>query len=106
MGRMEPDVDALWSADAGDIKKDYDAVLRIYASYDETGVWQEFGEMKFNSKEDIPADWGNPNPEKPRWAATRYVPWTSWKAGAMQWGIRITSYNVCYTKLLRTLSHC
>jgi len=86
-GRMERDVDALWSADAGDIKKDYDAVLRIYASYDETGVWQEFGEMKFNSKEDIPAEWGNPNPEKPRWVATRYVPWTSWKAGAMQWGI-------------------
>jgi len=86
-GRMERDVDDLWSADAGDIKKDYDAVLRIYASYDETGVWQEFGEMKFNSREDIPAEWGNPNPEKPRWVATRYVPWTSWKAGAMQWGI-------------------
>ncbi len=86
-GRMERDVDALWSADAGDLKKNYDAILRIYASYDETGVWQEFGEMKFNSKEDIPAEWGNPNPEKPRWVATRYVPWTSWKAGAMQWGI-------------------
>jgi len=85
--RMEPDVDALWRADAGDIKKDYDAILRVYAGYDETGVWQEFGEMKFNSPEDIPAEWGNPDTTKPRWIPTRYVPWTSWKAGQMQWGL-------------------
>ncbi|MBK7134381.1 MAG: peptidase M6 [Bacteroidales bacterium] len=85
--RMEPDVDALWKADAGDLKKQYDAILRIYAGYDETGVWQEFGEMKFLSKEDIPAEWGNPDTSKPRWIPTRYVPWTSWKAGQMQWGL-------------------
>ncbi|MEX2661770.1 MAG: hypothetical protein WD227_07565 [Vicinamibacterales bacterium] len=86
--RMEPDVDALWTADKGaDIKKQYDIVLRIYAGYDETSVWQEFGEMKFNSKEDIPAAWGNPDTTKPRWAPTRYVPWTSWKAAAQQWGL-------------------
>jgi len=85
--RMEPDVDALWKAAVGDIKKQYDAVLRIYAGYDETGVWQEFGEMKFLSKDDIPAEWGNPDASKPRWIPTRYVPWTSWKAGQMQWGL-------------------
>ena len=85
--RMEPDVDALWKADAGDIKSQYDAILRIYAGYDETGVWQEFGEMKFLSKDDIPAEWGNPDTSKPRWIPTRYVPWTSWKAGQMQWGL-------------------
>jgi M6 family metalloprotease-like protein len=85
--RMEPDVDALWKADAGDIKSQYDAVLRIYAGYDETGVWQEFGEMKFLSKDDIPVEWGNPDSTKPRWIPTRYVPWTSWKAGQMQWGL-------------------
>lgn len=86
--RMEPDVDALWTADKGvGIKKQYDIVLRIYAGYDETSVWQEFGEMKFNSKEDIPAEWGNPDTTKPRWAPTRYVPWTSWKAAAQQWGL-------------------
>lgn len=85
--RMEPDVDALWRADAGDIKKQYDAILRIYAGYDETGVWQEFGEMKFLSREDIPPEWGNPDTSKPRWIPTRYVPWTSWKAGQMQWGL-------------------
>lgn len=85
--RMEPDIDALWKADAGDIKGRYDAILRIYAGYDETGVWQEFGEMKFLSKDDIPSEWGNPDTSKPGWIPTRYVPWTSWKAGQMQWGL-------------------
>jgi M6 family metalloprotease-like protein len=87
-GRMERDCDAIWIEDVGkDIRKNYDAVLRIYASYDETGVWQEFGEMKFNSKEDITPEWGNPNPEMPRWVPTRYVEWTSWLAGSRQWGL-------------------
>ena len=87
-GELEADADALWRADAGtDIDKKYDIVLRIYAGYDETSVWQEFGEMKFQTKDDIPAEWGNPDPSMPRWVVTRYVPWTSWKAGAMQWGL-------------------
>lgn len=84
---MEPDIDSLWEAAEGNLQGNYDAILRIYAGYDETGVWQEFGEMKFNSKEEIPAEWGNPNPDMPRWVSTRYVPWTSWKAGQMQWGL-------------------
>lgn len=85
--RMERDIDSLWKAAEGDIKGNYDAILRIYAGYDETGVWQEFGEMKFSTKDDIPSEWGNPNPDMPRWVPTRYVPWTSWKAGQMQWGL-------------------
>ncbi|MDM8003389.1 MAG: peptidase M6 [Bacteroidota bacterium] len=85
--RMERDIDSLWKADQGDLKKNYDAILRVYAGYDETGVWQEFGEMKFNSRDEIPAEWGNPNPEMPRWVPTRYVEWTSWKAGQMMWGL-------------------
>lgn len=86
-GRMERDCDSIWKATAGDVKGHYDAVLRIYAGYDETGIWQEFGEMKFRNKEDIPAEWGNPDPSKPRWIKTRYVDWTSWRAGAQQWGL-------------------
>lgn len=87
-GRMERDCDAVWAAELGkDVRKDFDAILRLYASYDETGVWQEFGEMKFNSKDDIPPEWGNPNPAKPRWIPTRYVSWTSWLAGSQQWGL-------------------
>jgi M6 family metalloprotease-like protein len=87
-GRMEPDVDALWAADAGaNIKDEYDFVLRIYAGYDETSVWQEFGEMKFRTRDDVTAEFGNPDTTKPRWVTTRYVPWTSWLAGAQQWGL-------------------
>jgi M6 family metalloprotease-like protein len=87
-GELETDADALWRADAGEkVAEKYDIVLRIYAGYDETSVWQEFGEMKFQSKEEIPPAWGNPDASKPRWVATRYVPWTSWKAGQMQWGL-------------------
>jgi hypothetical protein len=85
---MERDCDEIWTAAVGrDLRKEFDAVLRIYAGYDETGVWQEFGEMKFASKDDIPAEWGNPSPAKPRWIPTRYVEWTSWLAGSRQWGL-------------------
>jgi M6 family metalloprotease-like protein len=86
-GRMERDCDSIWKAVAGDVRGQYDAVLRIYAGYDETGIWQEFGEMKFQNKDAIPAEWGNPDPTKPRWIKTRYVDWTSWRAGAQQWGL-------------------
>ncbi|WP_051324434.1 hypothetical protein [Candidatus Solirubrobacter pratensis] len=61
--------------------------LFVYAGYDETSVWQEFGEMMFQNKEDIPREtWGNPNPAKPNWVISRYVDWTSWFAGEQQWG--------------------
>jgi len=87
-GELEADADALWRADAGkDIAAKYDIVLRIYAGYDETSIWQEFGEMKFQSPDSIPPEWGNPDASKPRWVASRYVSWTSWKAGQMQWGL-------------------
>src|SRR5262245_10258469 len=87
-GRMEPDVDALWKADAGEaVVNSYPIKLRIYAGYDETTVWQEFGEMKFADQNSIPENFGNPDTTKPRWVITRYVPWTSWLAGAQQWGL-------------------
>ncbi|MEV0393777.1 peptidase M6 [Polymorphospora rubra] len=86
-GRFETDADALWRADAGqDIRSQFDLVLRIYAGYDETSVWQEFGEMMFQNKEDVPDAWGPPDPNLPNWVVSRYVPWTSWKAGSQQWG--------------------
>ena len=61
--------------------------MYVYAGYDETSVWQEFGEMKFQNKEDVPREiWGNPNPLQPNWVISRYVDWTSWFAGKQQWG--------------------
>jgi hypothetical protein len=90
-GRMERDCDSIWAQDVGvsaqELRGRFDAVLRVYAGYDETGVWQEFGEMKFDTRDDIPPEWGNPNPDMPRWIPTRYVEWTSWLAGAQQWGL-------------------
>jgi M6 family metalloprotease-like protein len=86
-GNTERDADALWRAASGKTPDDFDCVLRIYAGYDETGVWQEFGEMKFETRNDIPVAWGNPNTNLPRWVPSRYVPWTSWLAGAQHWGL-------------------
>jgi M6 family metalloprotease-like protein len=68
----------------------YDVILRIYAGYDETSIWQEFGQMMFPNKESIPDEWGPPAAIKgdlPNWAGTRYVAWTSWQAAAQQWGL-------------------
>jgi M6 family metalloprotease-like protein len=84
-GNLTRDCDALWRAGAGDVRNNYQLILRIFAGYDETCVWQEFGEMKFQTRDDIPPEWGNPDPSKPRWAPTRYIPWTSWKAAEMPW---------------------
>jgi M6 family metalloprotease-like protein len=87
-GNMDRDVDALWTADQGaNIRSQFDLVLRVYAGYDETTIWQEFGEMKFETKEEVPDEWGPPDPLLPNWVTNRYVPWTSWRAGAQQWGL-------------------
>ena len=75
-------------ADEGaNIRSQFDLVLRVYAGYDETTIWQEFGEMKFETKEEVPDEWGPPDPLLPNWVTNRYVPWTSWRAGAQQWGL-------------------
>jgi M6 family metalloprotease-like protein len=85
-GNLSRDVDALWTADAGkDVRSQFDLVLRLFAGYDESGVWQQFGAMKFQTKEDITPEFGNPDPAKPRWVRTRYVEWTSWHAGSWLW---------------------
>jgi M6 family metalloprotease-like protein len=88
-GNMDGDVNTLWRTATGDpqITQKFDLVLRLYAGYDETTVWQEFGEMKFETKEEIPDEWGPPDPALPNWVVNRYVPWTSWGAGAQQWGL-------------------
>lgn len=85
-GSLTREVDELWSADAGaDVKTKFDLVLRLFAGYDESGVWQEFGEMKFQTKNDISAAFGNPDPTKPPFVKSRYVEWTSWNAGSWLW---------------------
>lgn len=80
------DLDTLWHKEKGDsIARQFDVTLRLYAGYDETATWQEFGEMKFQTKEDIPAEWGNPDTTKSRWVRSRYGALIPWKAGEWLW---------------------
>ncbi|GAA1171200.1 M6 family metalloprotease domain-containing protein [Ornithinimicrobium humiphilum] len=88
---------AAWYADQGPtIYQDYDVLFWVTAGHDESGTWQEFGEMKFQTKEDVPAEYGPPGAtegpvynafgnEIPNWSPTRYVEWTSWAAAANHW---------------------
>ena len=63
----------------------FDNTFYVAAGQDESGTWQEFGEMQF-TQNTVPDAWGPPNPEIPRnWAETRYIPWTSWRSAATIW---------------------
>src|SRR4030095_11191386 len=50
-----------------------------------SSTWQEFGPMKFTTREDVTDDFGPPDESLPNWNATRYVDWTSWQASATIW---------------------
>jgi M6 family metalloprotease-like protein len=105
-GQLENDIDALWRAEAGaNVRQQYDLVLRIFAGYDETCVWQEFGEMKFQTRDDITPEWGNPDPTKPRWAPTRYVPWTSWRAAQYLWSQSSIIQGECSGSIRHEITH-
>jgi M6 family metalloprotease-like protein len=88
----------LWRADIGCASGNcgYDFRFLVTAGHDETSTWHEFGEMMFETQEDVPAAFGPPGAEDgpvynhagveiPNWANTRYVPWTSWKAASNHW---------------------
>ncbi len=69
--------------------EDYDFRWFLHAGYDESGTWQEFGEMMWSDPADIAPEFGPPaehgNPDHPNAVGTRYVPWTSWAAGEGIW---------------------
>lgn len=70
---------------AFDERNAYDNTFYVAAGQDESGTWQEFGEMRF-TQDTVPDEWGPPNPEIPQnWAQTRYIPWTSWRSAATIW---------------------
>jgi len=67
-----------------------DNFFLVSAGQDESGTWQEFGEMQFtggpSAPDTVPDSLGPPNPELTQnWAATRYIPWTSWRSAATVW---------------------
>ncbi len=87
----------LWYGDQGaDIHEEYDILFWVTAGHDESGAWQEFGDMQFSDREDVPDELGPPGAEEgpvyndagneiANWAPTRYVEWTSWRAAATHW---------------------
>jgi M6 family metalloprotease-like protein len=74
----------------------FDNLFYVTAGHDESSTWQEFGEMLWLDRTEVPAAFGPPgategtvlnNLGQPmtNWATTRYVPWTSWRAAANHW---------------------
>ncbi|MFD0683306.1 M6 family metalloprotease domain-containing protein [Actinomadura fibrosa] len=83
---IRADARAAWIADVGEeTAKQFDFVFFLSAGQDESSTWQEFGQMKFTTKEDVPPEWGSGDPALPNWVKTRYVEWTSWQAGSTIW---------------------
>jgi M6 family metalloprotease-like protein len=77
---------AAWVADVGSqVPAGFDFVFYLSAGQDESGTWQEFGMMKFRTKQDVTDAFGPPDPALPNWSNTRYVDWTSWAAGSSLW---------------------
>lgn len=81
----------IWRAAVGDeVADSYEMIFVLLAGQDESSTWQEFGQMMFDRKEDVPDSFGPPpgtNGVKtlPNYAATRYVEWTSWAAASTFW---------------------
>ncbi|WP_414635445.1 M6 family metalloprotease domain-containing protein [Actinophytocola sp.] len=77
---------AAWVADVGaEIPAGFDFVFFLSAGQDESSTWQEFGMMKFPTKEQVTDAFGPPDENLPNWSRTRYVEWTSWASGASIW---------------------
>ncbi|KAL6872571.1 M6 metalloprotease [Trichoderma longibrachiatum] len=87
---IRTDAFAAWRAEVGnDTSNSFELVFILSAGQDESSTWQEFGEMRFSSPEDVPAEFGPPpsanGTSLPNYAATRYVPWTSWASASTIW---------------------
>ncbi len=80
------DAAAAWTADVGSaVIATYNNVFYVSAGEDESSTWQEFGQMMWEDKEDVPDSFGPTNPNRPNFAGTRYVEWTSFRAAATNW---------------------
>lgn len=84
-GDLRAEAIAKAKADIEASGKNYDFTFILHAGYDESGVWQEFGEMMFQNAEAISKEFGPPYEGFPNSANTRYVPWTSWLAAKSIW---------------------
>jgi M6 family metalloprotease-like protein len=89
---------AAWRAGTGNptINTEYDNIFYVSSGQDESGSWQEFGEQVFPETTDcdgynisrcgiVPEALGNPNPNLPNWAGSRYIPWSSFASVSTVW---------------------
>ncbi|KAK3180864.1 hypothetical protein K4F52_007822 [Lecanicillium sp. MT-2017a] len=76
-----------WRNDVGnDTVNSFELTFILSAGQDESSTWQEFGEMKFASEDDVPDAFGPPEgSDLPNFAKTRYVDWSSWAAASTVW---------------------
>ena len=75
-----------WVAAVGEeVAAQFDFIFFLSAGQDESSTWQEFGPIKFPTKEAVTDDFGPPDPALPNWSPTRYVEWTSWASGSSIW---------------------
>ena len=94
---------------------DYNFAFIVHAGYDESGAWQEAGEMMFESPEAIPDEFGPTEEELAsiaaygeeghdiswadglfegeNWVDTRYVDWTSWLVAKSVWSHTSYAYK-------------
>jgi M6 family metalloprotease-like protein len=64
---------------------EFDFRFLIHAGYDESGVWLNFGQAMFETKEDVTDEFGPAEPDHRNWATTRYVDWTSFFSAQNIW---------------------
>ncbi|KAL8388836.1 hypothetical protein RB595_008964 [Gaeumannomyces hyphopodioides] len=76
-----------WRREVGEeVASSFELVFILSAGQDESSTWQEFGEMKFATREDVTAEFGPPaGSNLTNYARTRYVEWTSWASAATLW---------------------
>ncbi|KXJ90201.1 hypothetical protein Micbo1qcDRAFT_164724 [Microdochium bolleyi] len=75
-----------WRAAVGnEIASSFELVFILSAGQDESSTWQEFGEMMFQTKEDVTEVFGPPDANLTNYARTRYVEWTSWASASTIW---------------------
>jgi M6 family metalloprotease-like protein len=67
------------------VAQSFDFIFFLSAGQDESSTWQEFGPMKFPSREAVTDPFGPPDEALPNWSPTRYAEWTSWAAGSSLW---------------------
>ncbi len=82
------DARAAWLADVGAAKiAEYDNIFYVSAGEDQSSTWQEFGQMKFKTQDDVTDEFGPKafDPLQTNWAPTRYVPWSSWASSSTIW---------------------